>query len=55
MDLESKIKKLYIPIFFMVGSKDTFVNPTHTKKLYENLMHKNKDLYMFDGDHNSKR
>lgn len=33
--LKNHVSKAFIPAFFVAADEDTFVNPNHTKKLYE--------------------
>jgi len=46
--------KSSVPALFMHGLQDTFVLPRHSEKLYNNYAG-NKEILMFDGDHNNER
>lgn len=44
--------KLMMPVFLATGNKDTYVNPTDAKRIYETIPHKNKQLKIYPGgDH----
>ena len=43
-----------VPALFLHALNDTFINKNHTEKLY-NAYNGEKQIIMFDGDHNSKR
>ena len=43
------------PLLLGHGNKDTFVLPSHARHLFASYGHKNKQLYLFQGKHNSAR
>ena len=48
------VEKCYIPAMFATGKHDHFIPPHHTKALF-NKYAGDKELIMFDGDHNDNR
>eukprot|EP01017_Pseudomicrothorax_dubius_P045985 TRINITY_DN8039_c0_g2_i5.p1 TRINITY_DN8039_c0_g2~~TRINITY_DN8039_c0_g2_i5.p1 ORF type:complete len:346 (-),score=93.70 TRINITY_DN8039_c0_g2_i5:35-1072(-) len=48
------VKEGFVPAMFIAGKQDAFIEPHHTKKLYEEYAG-DKTLSMVDGDHNSPR
>mmetsp|Transcript_29946 Transcript_29946/g.64752 ORF Transcript_29946/g.64752 Transcript_29946/m.64752 type:complete len:452 (-) Transcript_29946:20-1375(-) len=46
--------KAFIPTLFAHGKDDAFIKPHHTEQLYNNYSG-DKELVLFDGDHNSPR
>ena len=46
--------KIKIPALYGAGLDDTFVLPEHTKELYKTHLGP-KELFLFEGDHNSQR
>jgi len=45
----------YMPALFMHARSDTFVMPQHSEKLFAAYAGANKQLFLFDGNHNSLR
>jgi pimeloyl-ACP methyl ester carboxylesterase len=46
--------KSFIPALFVAAKGDTFIHPSHARKLYESYAG-DKNLVLVDGDHNSAR
>jgi len=54
LDILKQAKKWTVPWKFFYGTKDDFVSPSHSKKLYK-AYSGDKGLAEFEGDHNSER
>lgn len=51
----NSVHKVSIPTLFIHGKKDTLVTPDNSEKLFEKCSSKQKELYLFNGTHNSFR
>jgi dipeptidyl aminopeptidase/acylaminoacyl peptidase len=47
--------KITIPTLFIHGKNDTLVLPENSEKLFEKSSVMQKELYLFNGTHNSPR
>eukprot|EP00825_Cyclidium_porcatum_P018439 TRINITY_DN21021_c0_g1_i1.p2 TRINITY_DN21021_c0_g1~~TRINITY_DN21021_c0_g1_i1.p2 ORF type:complete len:155 (+),score=42.92 TRINITY_DN21021_c0_g1_i1:134-598(+) len=52
--LQNHVKKAFVPAFFIAANQDSFIQPKHTKALYEAYAG-DKTIQYVEGDHNSKR
>lgn len=50
--LENHVKSAFINALFVAANDDTFIEPKHTKALYDAYAG-DKNLIMVEGDHNS--
>ena len=50
-----EVKKIKIPIMFVHGVKDTFIDMQHSVLLFENCNANSKIINFFEGKHNTKR
>ncbi len=51
----NSMHKLSIPTLFIHGKKDTLVIPENSEKLFEKCSSMQKEIYLFNGTHNSSR
>lgn len=42
-------------IIFLSGNKDTLINHKHSQELFDTFKGINKKIYIFDGNHNTRR
>ena len=48
------INKAFVPALFIAATEDTFIDPKHTHRLYNDYSGEKK-LMLVEGDHNSTR
>ena len=50
----NRLDESFIPALFATGEQDTFIQPHHSRQMYEKYGG-DKNFIKFDGDHNSPR